>query len=100
VDTESAERLVDRAWHHPPRVSKALPHNRLVAQAAKEVLSPLGLTQKGRSRVWLDDHAWWLGVVEFQPLELVSRDVSQRRRDVALAQGQGLRLLRSRSPHR
>jgi tetratricopeptide (TPR) repeat protein len=48
-------------------VSKALPHNRLVTQAAKEVLAPLGLTQKGRSRVWLDDHAWWLGVVEFQP---------------------------------
>jgi hypothetical protein len=48
-------------------VSKAPPHNRLIAQAAREVLRPAGLTQKGRSRVWFDDHAWWLGVVEFQP---------------------------------
>jgi hypothetical protein len=23
--------------------------------------------QKGRSRIWLDDHGWWIGVVEFQP---------------------------------
>jgi hypothetical protein len=27
----------------------------------------MGLTQKGRSRVWLDDHGWWVCVVEFQP---------------------------------
>jgi hypothetical protein len=27
----------------------------------------MGLTQKGRSRTWLDDHGWWVGVVEFQP---------------------------------
>lgn len=27
----------------------------------------MGLSQKGRSRVWLDDHVWWVGVVEFQP---------------------------------
>jgi hypothetical protein len=31
------------------------------------VLTPLGLTQRGRSRLWLDDHGWWLIVVEFQP---------------------------------
>jgi hypothetical protein len=48
-------------------VSRASAHNRLIAQAAKDVLAPLGLTQKGTSRVWLDDHGWWLGVVEFQP---------------------------------
>lgn len=48
-------------------VSSASVHNRLVAQAAKQVLSPLGLRQKGRSRTWLDDPGWWLGVVEFQP---------------------------------
>ena len=23
--------------------------------------------RKGRSRVWLDDRGWWMGVVEFQP---------------------------------
>jgi hypothetical protein len=48
-------------------MSKTLPHNRLIAQAAKEVLAPLGLGRQGRSRTWLDDHSWWLGVVEFQP---------------------------------
>lgn len=30
-------------------------------------LSPLGCMQKGRSRTWLDDRSWWIGVVEFQP---------------------------------
>jgi hypothetical protein len=48
-------------------VPSAPAHNRLLAQAAKEVLPPLGLRRKGRSRIWLDDHGWWLGVVEFQP---------------------------------
>jgi hypothetical protein len=48
-------------------MSKTLSHNRLITQVAKEVLAPLGLIQKGRSRTWLDDHSWWLGVVEFQP---------------------------------
>ena len=28
------------------------------------MLGPLGLRQKGRSRVWLDDHGWWLIAVE------------------------------------
>ena len=28
----------------------------------------MGLTQKGRSRTWVDDHGWWVIVVEFQPL--------------------------------
>src|ERR1700750_41641 len=41
--------------------------NRVVAQAAREVLEPAGLVGRGRSRVWLDDHAWWLVAVEFQP---------------------------------
>ena len=39
-----------------------------VTQAAREVLRPLGLAQQGRSRTWLDDHGWWVIVVEFQPL--------------------------------
>lgn len=47
--------------------SASQPHSRLVAQAAKEVLSPLGVFQRGRSRTWLDDHGFWLTVVEFQP---------------------------------
>lgn len=42
-------------------------HNRLILIAARQVLAPLGLRQKGRSRLWLDDHGWWLIAVEFQP---------------------------------
>jgi len=34
---------------------------------AKQALAPLGVKRKGRSRTWLDDHGWWVGVVEFQP---------------------------------
>ncbi|MFD8914827.1 hypothetical protein [Streptomyces sp. NPDC059575] len=41
------------------------PASRLVAAAARTRLRPFGLQQRGRSRVWLDDHGWWLGVVEF-----------------------------------
>ena len=42
-------------------------HNSLIRGAARETLLPLGLSQKGRSRTWIDDHGWWLIVVEFQP---------------------------------
>lgn len=42
-------------------------HNRILAIAAKSTLHAMGLRQKGRSRTWLDDHGWWVGVVEFQP---------------------------------
>ena len=31
------------------------------------MLRPVGLVQQGRSRAWLDDRGWWVGVVEFQP---------------------------------
>jgi hypothetical protein len=48
-------------------VTGATPDNRIIARAGREILRPMGLTQKGRSRVWLDDRSWWLGVVEFQP---------------------------------
>lgn len=43
------------------------PHNKLLAGAAREVLRPLGVHQIGRSRTWIDDHGWWVGLVEFQP---------------------------------
>ncbi|MEH1130815.1 hypothetical protein [Micromonospora sp. CPCC 206061] len=41
--------------------------SRLIAAAARVHLRSLGLRQKGRSRLWFDDHGWWLVVVEFQP---------------------------------
>lgn len=43
------------------------PTNSILNAGAREVLRPMGLHQKGRSRTWLDDHGWWLTVVEFQP---------------------------------
>jgi hypothetical protein len=43
------------------------PHTRLLTMAARRTLRPLGLCQRGRSRLWLDDQGWWLVVVEFQP---------------------------------
>lgn len=42
-------------------------HNTLIRRIAQERLGSLGMRQKGRSRTWLDDHGWWLIVVEFQP---------------------------------
>jgi hypothetical protein len=43
------------------------PHDRIIAEAAKASLRPLGFQRKGRSRTWLADHGWWLTIVEFQP---------------------------------
>lgn len=48
-----------------PRMASTSPASRLVASAARGTLRPLGLQRRGRSRLWLDDHGWWLGVVEF-----------------------------------
>jgi hypothetical protein len=42
-------------------------HTKLITAAAKTVLRPMGLFQKGRSRTWLDDRQWWMCVVVFQP---------------------------------
>jgi hypothetical protein len=42
-------------------------HNKIITAEAKAALSPIGCVRLGRSRSWLDDHGWWVGVVEFQP---------------------------------
>jgi hypothetical protein len=42
-------------------------HSRLIRDAARTALSPLGFRQKGRSRVWFADRGFWLLIVEFQP---------------------------------
>ncbi|MFJ2746280.1 hypothetical protein ACIO3O_42220 [Streptomyces sp. NPDC087440] len=41
------------------------PASRLITAAARERLRPLGLRQQGRSRIWIDDHGWWITIVEF-----------------------------------
>jgi hypothetical protein len=35
--------------------------------AGRNYFGPMGIYQIGRSRIWIDDHGWWLGLVEFQP---------------------------------
>lgn len=42
------------------------PHARLISEAARSVLGPLGLNQWGRTRLWVDDQCWRLGLVEFE----------------------------------
>ncbi|WP_330262273.1 hypothetical protein [Streptomyces griseorubiginosus] len=46
------------------------PVPRIINSAARHSLKPLGLIQRGRSRLWIDDHGWWLGIVEFTPPRL------------------------------
>ena len=41
------------------------PHARLLSEAARDTLGPLGLEQRGRTRTWVDDQHWFAGVVEF-----------------------------------
>lgn len=43
------------------------PTTSILNAGAREVLRPMGLVRKGRSRTWWDDHGWWLINVEFQP---------------------------------
>ncbi|MEU1661705.1 hypothetical protein ABZ527_37355 [Streptomyces griseofuscus] len=50
-----------------PVMADRSPVPRIITAAARESLKPLGLARRGRSRLWIDDHGWWLGVVEFTP---------------------------------
>lgn len=47
-------------------MSQHTPHARLISEAARSVLGPLGLNQWGRTRMWVDDQQWRLGLVEFE----------------------------------
>src|SRR4051794_38358782 len=59
---------VDELGHSFSRLLVAQPpHTRLLTTAARQILRPLGLHQRGRSRLWLDDHGWWATIVEFTP---------------------------------
>ncbi len=42
-------------------------HNKIIRNAAKKILSPHGIFQKGQSRIWVDDNGWFLTIIEFQP---------------------------------
>jgi len=42
-------------------------HSKIIDKVAKQKLKPLGIVQKGKSIVWLDDRGWFTTVIEFQP---------------------------------
>lgn len=42
-------------------------HLKIIKQVCKEILIPLGVFQKGSSRLYLDDNGYFFTVVEFQP---------------------------------
>ena len=42
-------------------------HDKIIKNAAADILGPIGVFQKGQSRTWIDDNGWFLTVVEFQP---------------------------------
>ncbi len=48
-------------------VVSSSPASSILTRVGREVLGQLGLRQKARSRLWIDDRRWWLIVVEFQP---------------------------------
>ena len=47
--------------------SSSADHSKVIAQVARDTLAPLGIFQRGRSRTWIDDHGWWIVLIEFQP---------------------------------
>ena len=43
------------------------PHNQIIKQLCKDTLLPLGVFQKGTSRIYIDDNGYFFTVIEFQP---------------------------------
>ena len=42
-------------------------HSKIIKQVCKEILIPIGVFQKGTSRIYLDDNDYFFTVIEFQP---------------------------------
>ncbi len=42
-------------------------HSKILRQVCREILIPIGVFQKGTSRVYLDDNDYFFTVIEFQP---------------------------------
>ena len=43
------------------------PHDQIIKQLCKDILLPLGVFQKGTSRIYIDDNGYFFTVIEFQP---------------------------------
>lgn len=44
-----------------------MPHNKIIKQLCEDTLLPLGIFQKGTSRLYIDDNGYFFTVIEFQP---------------------------------
>jgi hypothetical protein len=40
---------------------------KIITAAARDILRPMGIAQKGKSSLWHDDRGWWAGLIEFKP---------------------------------
>jgi hypothetical protein len=40
---------------------------KIIKKVATQKLKPLGIFQKGQSRIWIDDRVWYSVIIEFQP---------------------------------
>ena len=43
------------------------PHNQIIKKLCKDILLPIGVFQKGNSRIYIDDNSYFFTVIEFQP---------------------------------
>ena len=43
------------------------PHNQIIKKLCKDILLPIGVFQKGNSRIYIDDNGYFFTVIEFQP---------------------------------
>jgi len=44
-----------------------LVHNKIIGKEAARIFKPYGIKRKGQSRTFLDDHGWYVIVIELQP---------------------------------
>lgn len=43
------------------------PHNQIIKKLCKDILLPIGVFQKGNSKIYIDDNGYFFTVIEFQP---------------------------------
>lgn len=48
-------------------MSGSNPHDKIIKRICKEVLLPVGVFQRGSSRLYIDDNGYFFTVIEFQP---------------------------------
>jgi hypothetical protein len=66
VPSRTGMRQTEESGPHRRTVSVSSAPSRLLNAAAREVLKPIGLIQRWKSRTWIDDHGCWLIVVNFE----------------------------------